>query len=101
VLLPPHNILDIPAALANKVAISVATHYGITVATAYKYIPAQLSQLGKVSHLEGGDTIHAWDLVCLSEMNRDASYVRVRILVYMTIFLHILSSHLFVTLQYT
>jgi hypothetical protein len=69
VLLPPHKILDVPAALANKVAISLATCYGITVATARKYIPAQLSQWGKVSRLEGGDTIHARDLVRLSETN--------------------------------
>jgi hypothetical protein len=30
-----------------------------------------------VSHLEGGDTMHARDLVRLSEKDRDASYVRV------------------------
>ena len=42
-----------------------------------KYIPHQLSQWGKVSRLEGGDTMHARDLVRLSEKDRDASYVRV------------------------
>jgi hypothetical protein len=79
VLLPPHKIIDVSAPLANKVAISLATRYGITVAAARKYVPSQLSQWGKVSRLEGGDTIHTRDLIRLSDKDRDASYVRVRL----------------------
>jgi hypothetical protein len=77
VLLPPNKNCNVPAPLANKIAISLATRYGITVAAARKYIPTQLSQWGKVCRLEGGDTMHARDLVRLSEKDRDASYVRV------------------------
>jgi hypothetical protein len=36
-------------------------------------------QWGKVSWLEGGDTIHARDLIHLSDKDCDAPYVRVRL----------------------
>jgi hypothetical protein len=52
------------------------------IAAARKYIPAQLSQWGKVRRLEGGDTMHARDLVRFSERDRDASYVCVSFLIH-------------------
>ena len=66
-----------PAPFLNKIVISLATRYGITVATAQKYIPAQLSQWGKVCRSEGGDTMHARDLIWLSDGDRNMSYVHV------------------------
>ena len=77
VLLPPNKISGVPAPFLNKIVISLATRYGITVATAQKYIPAQLSQWGKVCRSEGGDTMHACDLIRLSDGDRNMSYVHV------------------------
>jgi len=72
--LPHTRITNVSTPLANKVSVSLATWYGITVAIAQKY-PTQLSQWGKVAQLEGGDMIHTWDLVHLSEKDHDASYI--------------------------
>lgn len=39
----------------------------------------QLSQWGKETHLGGGGTMHAWDLVWLGETDQDVSYIHVSI----------------------
>ncbi|KAH9932674.1 Hsp70 protein-domain-containing protein, partial [Amylocystis lapponica] len=45
-------------------------------AIARKYVPHVLSQWGKVQRIDGGDTIHASELVAMNENSRDATYVR-------------------------
>ncbi|KAF7973931.1 hypothetical protein HWV62_13996 [Athelia sp. TMB] len=75
-LLGPTIIIHIPDSLSNKIAISLATQYNTTVDVTRKYIPQQVSQWGKVSRSEGGDTIHAQDLVNLYEKDRDTSYTQ-------------------------
>lgn len=58
---------------------SLATRFAVSVAVARKYVPRQVTQWGKVKRLEGGDTMHARDLVRLSQHERDASFVRVSV----------------------
>ncbi|KAH9917212.1 hypothetical protein B0H21DRAFT_702860 [Amylocystis lapponica] len=50
-------------------------------AIARKYVPHVLSQWGKVQRIDGGDTIHASELVAMNENSRDATYVRYQLLV--------------------
>ena len=81
--LAPNKITSVSNSTTSKIAISLATRYNTNVAIARKYIPQELSQWGKVSRLDGGDTVHARDLVSFSEKDRDASYVRVSVSIFL------------------
>jgi hypothetical protein len=63
----------------EKVIISaLRTRYRIGVKDAKNILPTVFEQWGKLRRLEGGDTMHARDLVPDRLRSRDASFVRVR-----------------------
>ncbi|KAH9924114.1 hypothetical protein B0H21DRAFT_701137 [Amylocystis lapponica] len=50
-------------------------------AVARRFVPRNLSQWGKVQRIDGGDLMHAADIVSATENTRDATYVRYQLLV--------------------
>ncbi|OSC98297.1 hypothetical protein PYCCODRAFT_1418135 [Trametes coccinea BRFM310] len=81
VLLAPHREQQIPTAVHTKLAQCLATRFNVTMAVARRHVPHTLHQWGKVQRTDGGDMIHAADLVPRSESGRDATYVRYQLLV--------------------
>lgn len=57
---------------------ALVTRYQIRRGSAGKILPTVIEQWGKLLRLEGGDTMHARDLVPDRPNSRDASFVRVR-----------------------
>ena len=60
---------------------SLVTRFGVTFNVAGKFIPEVVEQWGKLRRLEGGDIMHAHDIVSNRMDGRDASFVRVRELI--------------------
>ncbi|KAL7280964.1 hypothetical protein ACG7TL_005913 [Trametes sanguinea] len=81
ILLSPHREAEIPTAVHTKIAQCLATRFDVTMAVARRYIPRILHQWGKVQRVDGGDMVHAADLVPRSEGGRDATYIRYQLLV--------------------
>jgi hypothetical protein len=65
---------DIRKALAS----GLATRYDVLLKVAKKYIPEHVEQWGKLRRLEGGDIMHAHDIVSKRMDGRDATFIRVR-----------------------
>ncbi len=62
-----------------KVLVSgLATRFSVEPKVARKFLPEDVEQWGKLRHLEGGDIMHAHDIVPKRMDGRDASFVRVR-----------------------
>ncbi|KAH9946895.1 hypothetical protein B0H21DRAFT_857356 [Amylocystis lapponica] len=81
VLRPPHRVSEISLAMHTKIAQSLATRFDTTMAVARRIVPRNLSQWGKVQRVDGGDLMHAADIVSATENTRDATYVRYQLLV--------------------
>jgi hypothetical protein len=78
VLLPPCDRRPITPTLVNKIAISLATRFDISVSKVRPCLrKAAIKQYGKVRRLDGGDTMNAATLVSTHDDYRDASFVRV------------------------
>jgi len=58
---------------------TLATHFEKSVSVIRKLIPSQspFDQYGRARQLDGGDTIHARELIPLQTDSRDMSFVRV------------------------
>ncbi|TDL14430.1 hypothetical protein BD410DRAFT_734083 [Rickenella mellea] len=84
VLMPPKTwqaLNEVPR-LHHKVAACLATRFNVSISVAKKVVPVDaIEQWGKVRRIDGGDTMHARELVPLREGNRDASFVRYQLLV--------------------
>ena len=62
-----------------KVLVSgLATRFSVEPKVARKFLPEDVEQWGKLRRLEGGDIMHAHDIVPKRMDGRDASFVRVR-----------------------
>jgi DeoR/GlpR family transcriptional regulator of sugar metabolism len=63
----------------NKLIVSLATRFGVTVATIKRHLkPQNIEQWGKLQRIDGGDTMNASALQTLAgEDRRDATFVRV------------------------
>ena len=65
-------------AIVRKVLMNgLATRFDVSPQVARKFIPEVIEQWGKLRRLEGGDIMHAHDLVSRRKDGRDASFVRV------------------------
>jgi hypothetical protein len=63
----------------RKVVVSgLATRFCVGLKVARKFLPEAVEQWGKLRRLEGGDIMHAHDIVPKRMDGRDASFVRVR-----------------------
>lgn len=73
--------MAIDSPLRNKIAAYLATNYEVSRAQALTYLPDELSLWGKLKKLEGGDLIHAWDMVSAYHTSpdsvRDATFIKV------------------------
>ena len=61
---------------------SLATRFNVSSTVASKFLPKVVEQWGKLRRLEGGDIMHAHDIVSQRMDGRDASFIRVRDLVF-------------------
>ena len=59
----------------------LATWFCVLPRVARKFIPEDVEQWGKLCRLEGGDIMHAHDIVPKRMDGRDASFIRVRDLI--------------------
>ena len=59
----------------------LVTRFGVTSNVAGKFLLEVVEQWGKLRRLEGGDIMHAHDIVSNRMDGRDASFVRVRELI--------------------
>ena len=56
----------------------LATRFCVSPNVARKFLPDNIEQWGKLRCLEGGDVMHAHDIVSKRMDGRDASFIRVR-----------------------
>ena len=68
------NLRDILKVLVN----GLATRFCVEPKVARKFLLEAFEQWGKLRRLEGGDIMHAHDIVSKRMDGRDASFVRVR-----------------------
>jgi DeoR/GlpR family transcriptional regulator of sugar metabolism len=62
----------------HKVVVNgLATRFGVKPMVVRKFLPEAVEQWGKLRRLEGGDVMHAHDIVSKRMDGRDASFVRV------------------------
>ena len=59
----------------------LATRFCVLPRVARKFIPEDVEQWGKLRHLEGGDIMHAHDIVPKCMDGRDVSFIHVRDLI--------------------
>lgn len=59
----------------------LATRFCVSPTVAMKFLPEAVEQWGKLRRLEGGDIMHAHDIVPKRMDGRDASFIRVRELI--------------------
>ena len=60
----------------------LVTWFSILSRVAGKFLPEVVEQWGKLHCLEGGDIMHAYDIVSQRKDSQDASFIRVRELVF-------------------
>jgi hypothetical protein len=83
ILTPPKQIAVIlPLSLWKTLTATLATRFDKPAAIIRKLIPQKTHfvQYGRAQRLEGGDTMHARELIPLKSDSRDMSFVRVWIL---------------------
>ena len=56
----------------------LVTWFGVLLNVAKKFLPEVVEQWGKLRRLEGGDIMHAHDIISKRRDGRDASFIRVR-----------------------
>jgi len=83
VLLPPQRPSStISNSLGNKIAICLSTRYDKPLATIRKYFSLQdVQQWGRVRVLDDGDDMHASALYRQAEDRRDATFIRVSVII--------------------
>jgi hypothetical protein len=61
----------------------LATRFCVSSRVARKFLPEDVEQWGKLRRLEGGDIMHAHDIVSKRMDGRDASFIRVCELIFL------------------
>ena len=56
----------------------LVTRFGVLLNVAKKFLPEVVEQWGKLRRLEGGDIMHAHDIISKRWDGWDASFIRVR-----------------------
>jgi hypothetical protein len=77
-LVAPKRVGRLNDAIRKVLANGLATRFCVQPKIAKKFLPEAVEQWGKLRRLEGGDIMHAHDLVAKRMDGRDASFVRVR-----------------------
>jgi hypothetical protein len=77
ILMPPCHALELNEDETRLIALFLHRFTGVARATCRSIIPASLPQYAKLRVDDGGDTIHAREMVRITDRSRDASFVRV------------------------
>jgi hypothetical protein len=80
-LVAPKRVGPLDDATRKVLTNGLATRFGVPSKVARKYLPEDVEQWGKLRRLEGGDIMHAHDIVSKRMDGRDASFVRVHELI--------------------
>jgi hypothetical protein len=78
ILMPPRHVLELDDDEIKMLSLFLQRFTGVERRTCRSVIPSALPHYAKVRIDAGGDTIHARDMVGVTDRSRDASYVRVR-----------------------
>ena len=82
----PKQVGPLDTGIRTVIANGLATRFDVRPDVIKKFLPEKFEQWGKLRRLEGGDIMHA-DYIGSKRMDgRDASFVRVRELLYYQIF---------------
>ena len=60
---------------------ALVTRFGVSLNVAKKFLPEVVEQWGKLRRLEGGDIMHAHNIISKCTDGRDVSFIRVRELI--------------------
>lgn len=81
-MLPPRRPVDLTdkewKTERSRIAVALATRFGVTPAVARRHVPRCVISYGKVRRTDGGDTMNGAAMVKKGTDGRDASFVRVR-----------------------
>ena len=77
----PKRVGPLDNAIRKVLTNSLATRFCVSSTVAGKFLPKVVEQWGKLRRLEGGDIMHAVDIVSKCVDGRDASFIRVRELI--------------------
>lgn len=77
----PKRVGTLDGAIRKILANGLATRFCTSSDVTKKYLPKNVEQWGKLRRLEGGDIMHACDIVPKRRDGRDASFIRVRNLI--------------------
>ena len=77
----PKRVGPLDGAIRKVLTNGLATRFCVSPKVARKYLPEGVEQWGKLRRLEGGDIMHAHDIVPKRMDGRDASFIRVRELI--------------------
>jgi hypothetical protein len=70
-------------AIRNVLTNGLATRFCVSSKVARKFIPKDVEQWGKLHRLEGGDIMHAHDIVSKCMDGRDVSFICVHELIFL------------------
>jgi len=77
----PKQVGPLKDAIRKVLTNGLATWFCVSPTVARKFLPEVVEQWGKLHRLEGGDIMHAYDIVSKRMDGRDASFIRVRELI--------------------
>ncbi len=77
----PKRVGRLKDAIRKVLTNGLATWFCVSPRVARKFLPEVVEQWGKLRRLEGGDIMHAYDIVSKCKDGRDASFIRVRELI--------------------
>ena len=77
----PKRVAPLDNTIRKVITNGLATRFCVLPRVARKFIPEDVEQWGKLRCLEGGDIMHAHDIVPKRMDGRDASFIRVRDLI--------------------
>ena len=79
----PKRVGTLDPTIRKVLTNGLVTRFGISLEVAKKFLPKVVEQWGKLRRLEGGDIMHAHDIVSRCADGRDVSFIRVRELVFL------------------
>ena len=77
----PKRVAPLKKSIRNILTNGLATRFRVLPKVVRKFIPVDVEQWGKLRRLEGGDIMHAYDIVPKRMDGRDASFICVRYLI--------------------
>ena len=77
----PKRVGSLDDSIRKILTNGLATRFCVSSRVARKYLPKDIEQWGKLRRLEGGDIMHAHNIVPKRMDGRDATFIRVRVLI--------------------